>query len=76
MELSLSVRMRRADDGLGLLFLVVRSAFETRRMPAKDARTPRSLRTVNFSVRVQAPITSVQIEEVEVSIVVEATVVY
>ena len=55
---------------------VVRSAWETRRMPTKEARTPRSLRTVNFSVRVQAPMRRVQMEEVEVRIVVDATVVY
>jgi hypothetical protein len=55
--------------------VVVRSAWETRRMPMKEARTPRSLRRVNFSVRVQAPMRRVQMEEVEVRIVVEATVV-
>src|SRR3954447_21990872 len=55
---------------------VVRSAWETRRMPIKEARTPRSLRSVNFSVPVQAPIRRVQMEEVEVRIVVDATVVY
>src|ERR1700722_20408090 len=55
---------------------VVRSAWETRRMPTKEARTPRSLRRVNFSVRVQAPMRRVQMEEVEVRIVVDATVVY
>lgn len=40
-----------------------------------EARTPKSLRRVNFSVRVQAPMRRVQMEEVEVRIVVEATVV-
>jgi hypothetical protein len=54
---------------------VVRSAWETRRIPTKEARTPRSLRRVNFSVRVQAPMRRVQMEEVEVRIVVDATVV-
>ncbi len=55
--------------------MVVRSAWETRTMPANEARTPKSLRRVNFSVRVQVPMRRVQMEEVEVRIVVEATVV-
>ena len=55
---------------------VVRSARETRTMPIKEARTPRSLRRVNFSVWVQAPMRRGQMDDVEVRIVVEATVVY
>src|SRR4051794_4273444 len=52
---------------------LVRSACETRRMPRKEATTPKSLRIVNRSVWVQAPMRRVQMEEVEVRIVVEAT---
>ena len=54
---------------------VSRSAREMMMMPASEARTPRSFRSVNRSVRVKAPIKRVQIEEVDVRIVVEATVV-
>src|SRR5271163_22212 len=54
----------------------VRSLEVTSRMPMKEARTPSSLRMVNFSVWVRAPMRRVQIEEVEVRIVVDATVVY
>ena len=45
-------------------------------MPASEAMTPRSLRRVNFSVRVRAPMSRVKMEEVEVRMVAEATVVY
>lgn len=52
------------------------STRDTRKTPTRLARTPMSLRQVNFSVRVIAPIRRVQTLEVEVRIVVEATVVY
>ncbi len=55
--------------------VVVRSAWDTRTMPMKEAMTPRSLRRVNFSMCVKAPMIRVQIEDVEVRIVVLATVV-
>ena len=54
---------------------LVRSEWETRTIPMKEARTPRSLRMVNFSMWVSAPIIRVQIDDVEVRIVVLATVV-
>lgn len=40
------------EDGpvLGRFREVVRSAWETRTIPMKEARTPRSLRSVNLSV--------------------------
>ena len=38
------------EVGSGAFVMVVRSAWETRTMPMKEARTPRSLRKVNFSV--------------------------
>ena len=40
-----------------------------------EAKTPSSLRQVNFSVCVQAPMRSVQIEDVDVRMVAEATLV-
>jgi hypothetical protein len=52
------------------------STWEIRKTPARLATTPRSLRQVNFSVRVMAPMSRVQTLEVEVRMVVEATVVY
>ena len=69
-----SFRGRRAVVESG--DLAERSARETSRMPVKEARTPRSLRQVNFSVPVKAPMRRVQMEDVEVRIVVDATVVY
>ena len=45
-------------------------------MPMIEASTPRNLRQVNFSMWVKAPMRRVHIEDVEVRIVVEATVVY
>lgn len=51
------------------------STWEIRKTPARLARTPINLRQVNFSVRVRAPMRRVQTLEVDVRIVVEATVV-
>lgn len=53
-----------------------RSTWDIRKTPRRLAKTPPSLRQVNFSVRVMAPMSRVQMLEVEVRIVVEATVVY
>lgn len=55
---------------------VERSTWDIRKTPARLATTPRSLRQVNFSVRVRAPMRRVQTLEVAVRMVVEATVVY
>ncbi len=52
------------------------STWDIRKTPARLATTPRSLRQVNFSVRVMAPMRRVQTLEVDVRMVVEATVVY
>ena len=52
------------------------STWDIRKTPTRLARTPMSLRHENFSVRVKAPIRRVQMLEVEVRMVVEATVVY
>ena len=52
---------------------VVRSEREISTMPTMEAKTPSSLRQVNFSVCVQAPMRSVQIEDVDVRMVAEAT---
>ena len=54
---------------------VVRSEREISVMPTMEAKTPSSLRQVNFSVCVQAPMRSVQIEDVDVRMVAEATLV-
>jgi hypothetical protein len=45
-------------------------------IPASEARTAMSLRTLNFSTRKRAPKRSVKTLEVLVRIVLEATVVY
>lgn len=54
----------------------LRSTCEINAMPANEANTPHSFFQVNFSVPVKAPNINVQILDVEVNIVVLATVVY
>lgn len=61
------------EDGVGS---ELRSTWDIRKTPTRLARTPISFRHVNFSVRVSALIRRVHTLEVDVRIVVEATVVY
>ena len=65
-----------SDDGSMLSALVVRSIVDMRIMPNKESTTPHNLRQVNISVAVNAPRIRVQRLDVEVKMVVEATVVY
>ena len=69
-ELVLSV------GGLEELVLVERSTRDMSMMPRKEPMTPKNLRQVNLSIPVAAPMSRVQKLEVDVRIVVEATVVY
>lgn len=56
--------------------MAVRSLLDIIMIPMSEAKTPKSLRQVNFSMWVNVPMSSVQIAEVEVRMVVDATVVY
>ena len=56
--------------------IAVRSLLEIMAIPAREASTPKSFRQVNFSMPVKAPINRVHMDEVDVRMVVDATVVY